>query len=142
MSGVVELPYFQRCIEENSSNRDALLAMDPKQFIEAMRRWQTLADETSHLPVIGNTEEQIRSIRVPTVIVGSNDPLHTLQASQNLHRIMVGSEYHDPVFTPEEWDVLWNGPDDVRAQALADRTAPIFLEFLQRLETRQAVPGS
>ena len=141
MAGVVALPYFQRCIEENPSNRDSLLAMDSEQFIEVMRRWQTLADETSHLPVIGNTEEQIRSIGVPTVIVASNDPLHTLQASQNLHRIMADSEYHDPVFTPEEWDVLWNGPDAARAQALADRTVPIFMDFLRRLETRQPVPG-
>ena len=142
MTAVADTPYFAERIAETPANRDRLLGMDVQSFLIVMRRWRTFFTEGADLPVIGATEEQLASIKIPTVIVAGDDDVHTLPAAQALHRLIAGSELHDPVITREEWDQLWEGPPEQLAQVRADRTTPIFLDFLQRVEAGQPVAGN
>ena len=81
------------------------------------------------------------AIKVPTVIVAGNDEVHTLTAAQNLHRLLPQSEFHDPPISTDEWDRLWVGPPEDLARVRAERAAPIFREFLARVEAAEPVPG-
>ena len=142
MEVVAATEFFAERVAENSSNRQRLLSMDTGEFISVMSRWSTFFTEGAHLPVIGATEEELGAIRVPTCIVAGNDEVHTLTAAQNLHRLLPQSEFHDPPISVEEWDRLWVGPPEDLARVRAERAAPIFKEFLQRVEVAEPVPGN
>ena len=142
MPAVLQTAFFAERIVQNPANRDRLLAMDVQEFINVMSRWRTFFTEGADLPVIGATEEQLASIRVPTMIVAGDDDIHTLTAAQNLHWLLLNSEYHDPVLAREEWNTLYGGPPERLAKIRGERAAPIFLEFLERMESRQPVAGN
>ena len=142
MEAVAATEFFAERIAESPSNRGRLLGMDTGEFISVMSRWSTFFTEGAHLPVIGATEEELGAIKVPTCIVAGNDEVHTLTAAQNLHRLLPQSEFHDPPISVEEWDRLWVGPPADLARVRAERAAPIFREFLQRVEVAEPVPGN
>ena len=141
MEAVSATEFFAERIAQNPGNREKLLNMDPDEFISVMSRWSTFFTEGAHLPVIGATEEELGAIKVPTVIVAGNDEVHTLTAAQNLHRLLPQSEFHDPPISTDEWDRLWVGPPEDLARVRAERAAPIFREFLARVEAAEPVPG-
>ena len=141
MEAVSATEFFAERIAQNRGNREKLLNMDPGEFISVMSRWSTFFTEGAHLPVIGATEEELGAIKVPTVIVAGNDEVHTLTAAQNLHRLLPQSEFHDPPISTDEWDRLWVGPPEDLARVRAERAAPIFREFLARVEAAEPVPG-
>ncbi len=141
MEAVAATEFFAERIAQNPGNREKLLNMDPVEFISVMSRWSTFFTEGAHLPVIGATEEELGAIKVPTVIVAGNDEVHTLTAAQNLHRLLPQSEFHDPPISTDEWDRLWVGPPEDLARVRAERAAPIFREFLARVEAAEPVPG-
>ncbi len=141
MEAVSATEFFAERVAQNPGNREKLLNMDPGEFISVMSRWSTFFTEGAHLPVIGATEEELGAIKVPTVIVAGNDEVHTLTAAQNLHRLLPQSEFHDPPISTDEWDRLWVGPPEDLARVRAERAAPIFREFLARVEAAEPVPG-
>ena len=141
MEAVSATEFFAERIAQNPGNREKLLNMDPGEFISVMSRWSTFFTEGAHLPVIGATEEELGAIKVPTVIVAGNDEVHTLTAAQNLHRLLPQSEFHDPPISTDEWDRLWVGPPEDLARVRAERAAPIFREFLAKVEAAEPVPG-
>ena len=89
-----------------------------------------------------DTEEELASIQVPTVIIAGDDDIHTLPAAQALHRILPNAQLHSPVIQRDEWERLWEGPPEALAQARAERAAPIFNEFLQQLAMGERVAES
>ena len=141
MEAVAATEFFAERIAMNPGNRSRLLDMDTAEFIAVMRRWSTFFSEGAHLPVIGATEEELASIKVPTVIVAGDDEVHTLTAAQNLHRLLPHSEFHGPPIPRDEWDRLWEGPAEELARVRAERAAPIFIDFLHRIEAAEPVPG-
>ena len=42
MEAVVELPEWAEVLERNPANRERMLALDPRQFIEVLERWMTV----------------------------------------------------------------------------------------------------
>src|SRR5687768_12807470 len=76
MAAVCETEFFKERIQQNPSNRDRLMAMDPKHFIEVMENWWQFFKKGASQPVIGASEEALRGISVPTVIVPGNDDVH------------------------------------------------------------------
>ena len=141
MQAVADTPYFAERIAENPGNRDRLLSMDVQDFVGVMSRWRTFFIEGADLPVIGATEEQLKSIKVPTVIVSGDDDTHTLTAAQALYGLIPNSQFHDPVIRRDEWDRLQQGPQEVLAEIRAERAVPFFVEFLEKVEGKQAVAG-
>jgi hypothetical protein len=62
--------------------------------------------------VIGASEEDLRSIKVPASIIPGNDNTHGRQTGENLGRLITRSEVHvlfpkhydEPLSPREEWD--------------------------------------
>ena len=139
MQGVVESDFFAERISENPSNRDRLMAMDVQEFISVMRRWRTFF--TADKPVIGATEEELKSIKAPMVIIPGDDEVHPRVVGENLHRILPHSELHPPVFSPEETESLRQLDPDRFVDLGHERRAAIYLPFLERL-AKAEVPVS
>jgi pimeloyl-ACP methyl ester carboxylesterase len=129
MAAVCESEHFRERIERNPTNRERLMALTPERFIAVMSHWREYFLQDADLPVIGATEEQLRSIRVPTCIVPGNDRTHSHRIGETAHRLIPNSELHDlfpgdvdtDLVAPEEW------------QAKDGQLAEIFVSFLERV---------
>jgi pimeloyl-ACP methyl ester carboxylesterase len=129
MAAVCEMEHWKERIEARPQNRDALMKMDPERFIAVMSHWREYFLKGVDLPVIGASEEELRSIKVPACIVPGNDNTHGRQTGENLGRLLHKSEVHilfpkhyDEALSPrEEWDEK------------AGEMAALFGDFIKRV---------
>jgi pimeloyl-ACP methyl ester carboxylesterase len=77
MEAVCATEQYQERIAANPANRERLLAMEPQQYIAVMQHWLDLFNRGPRAPVLGITEEAMRSIRVPAIVVPGNDNTHS-----------------------------------------------------------------
>ena len=128
MQAVADSEHFSDRIKANPKNRDRLLALDPKAFVEVMVRWRRYFAASADLPVIGASEQELHSIKVPTCIIPGNDKTHSHVTGNAAHRMIKGSELHD----------LWPGDLDIDLFPVEDwatregEQAAIFADFLKR----------
>jgi pimeloyl-ACP methyl ester carboxylesterase len=95
MQAVIETPYFAERIAARPSNRDVLLQMDPKRFIQVYSRWRDSFLDSIDKPVIGATDDAVRSIKVPTCIIPGNDRTHGRKTGETVHQLIPNSELQD-----------------------------------------------
>jgi pimeloyl-ACP methyl ester carboxylesterase len=134
MAAVCEMEHWKERIEARPENRDALMKMNPERFIAVMSHWREYFLKGADLPVIGATEEELKSIKVPACIVPGNDNTHGRQTGENLGRLLSKSEVHvlfpkhhdEPLGPREEWDEK------------AGEMAALFGDFIKRAESRAA----
>ena len=134
MAAVCETQHFRECINARPSNRERLLQTDQKRFIEVMTSWRERFLQSATLPVVGATEQNLRSITVPVCVIGGNDVIHTPAAARNAASLMPNSELHDDVVEKrsegnllQEWDRNeWRGKES--------NIAEIFNAFVRRTE--------
>ncbi len=135
MAGVVKTPFFAERIEQNASNRDRLLKMDVKEFIAVMKHWRTFF--TAEHAVLGTSEQDLRKIKMPAMIIAGADDIHPTVAAQKLHEFVARSEYHPPQWTKEESDYLLARQEEY-AKATAEKVPPVILSFLAKHEPAAA----
>ena len=129
MEGVLRTPFFAERVQENPSNRARLLQMDPQEFNAIMRDWRTFF--TADKPVLGATEEELRRISVPAVIIAGGDEVHPTAVAEKLHQLLPQSEYHPPVWTPEERAQMMQAPETYQALTV-EKITPLLLDFLAK----------
>ena len=132
MAAVCDLDHFKERIEARPANRKVLMAMDPKAFIAAMERWDEQFRKGAELPIIGASESNLNSIKVPTCIIPGNDRTHSHVPANIAHRMIPGSELHD--LFPGDLDVDLVPPEDWAHKE--GEMAVIFTDFLKRAESR------
>ncbi len=128
MAAVCEMEHWKERIAARPENRGALMRMKPERFIEVMSHWREYFLKGADLPVIGATEQDLKSIKVPACIVPGNDNTHGRQTGENLGRLIANSEVHvlfpkhydEPLSPREEWDEK------------ANEMAEIFAGFMKR----------
>ena len=134
MAAVCELDHFKERIAARPSNRETLMSMKPEDFIAAMERWEEQFRRGAELPVIGVSEKDLRSIKVPTCIIPGNDRTHNHAIAQAARRMIAGSELHD--LFPGDLDV-----DLVPQEDWAPKEAEMaaaFVDLLRRAELKAA----
>ncbi|HEY7167513.1 MAG TPA: alpha/beta hydrolase [Candidatus Binatia bacterium] len=112
MAKVCEMEHWKERIAARPENRQTLMKMDPQRFIEVMSHWRKYFLQGIDLPVIGATEQELKSIKVPACIIPGNDQTHGRQTGENLGRllphgevhIMFSKQYDQPLSPREEWD--------------------------------------
>ena len=128
MEAVCEMEHWKERIAARPENRSALIKMDVQRFIAVMSRWREYFLQGADLPVIGATEAELKTIKVPACIVPGNDLTHGRQTGENLGKLLQNSEVHilfpkhyDEALSPrEEWDEK------------AGEMAALFDDFLKR----------
>ena len=128
MAKVCDMEHWKERIKARAENRDALMRMNPERFIAVMSHWREYFLEGADLPVIGASEEELKSIKVPAFIVPGNDNTHGRQTGENLGRLLAKSEvpilfpkqYDEPLSPREEWDEK------------AGEMAALFSDFMKR----------
>jgi len=135
MAGIIESDFFSERIKQNPSNRDRLLSMTARQFIDVMRTWRSFF--TNEDPIIGTVKEDLQSIVMPSVIVPGTDDIHPTHVAEKLHQILPNSELFPPLFSREERDTMQKEDPDGYRYAGHERAAAIYLPFLEKLEGGQ-----
>ncbi len=137
MAAVCRSEHFNACIVARPSNRERLMAMDTDDFIDVMERWREKFLESASLPIIGASEDELRSIAVPVCLIAGNDVIHPPKTARKLKALIAGAELHDNVVEKRpddallpEWDKAeWSNREGIMAQ--------IYSDFLQRVERAQ-----
>jgi len=129
MAAVCETEHFKERIEARPKNRDTLMKMDPARFIAVMSHWREYFIRGADLPVIGATEEELRSIAVPACIIPGNDNTHSRQTGENLGRLLPKSEVH--VLFPKHYDLALSPREEWDEKV--DEMAALFGDFMKRV---------
>jgi pimeloyl-ACP methyl ester carboxylesterase len=128
MAAVCGLDHWKEVIGYNPKSRDALMAMDPQDFIARMERWRDSFNAGTEHPVIGLSPAELRSLTMPTCIAPGKDPVHPLPAGQAAHRLIPHAEYAEVVTaekaTLDEAFVDWDAKEGLLAAT--------FIDFLRR----------
>lgn len=128
MAAVCAMEHWKARIEARPANRGALMNMEPARFIEVMTRWREYFLKGADLPVIGATESDLRSIKIPACIVPGNDLTHGQQTGENLGRLLAHSEVH--VLFPKHYDLALSPREEWDDKA--GEMAALFDNFLKR----------
>jgi pimeloyl-ACP methyl ester carboxylesterase len=136
MEAVCRSEHFAACIAARPANRENLMRMDPDEFIRIMSMWRQKFLEAANLPIIGATDDQLRSITVPVCLIAGNDRIHPPAIARKVNSLLPTSEMHDDVVAkyPDsellpEWDPKeWKEKESVMAG--------LFVDFLRRAEAR------
>ncbi|OGA54093.1 MAG: hypothetical protein A3G25_10420 [Betaproteobacteria bacterium RIFCSPLOWO2_12_FULL_63_13] len=124
MAGVCATEQYRERIAANPDNRERLMRMDPLRYIEVMSHWLELFTRGPIAPVMGVSESDLRSIRVPSIVIPGNDKTHSIGGGRAAQAAIPGSELFElPV---EDQDVplvefsAWAEHEPAISAALAD----------------------
>ncbi len=131
MEAVCATEHFAECIAANPSNRDRLMAMKTEYFIQVMNNWAGYFLADADLPVIGATEDDLKSISAPACVVPGNDWRHPRAVGQNASRLIANGELHE--LMKEDLDVDLGPIEDW--YAIEGEMAATFTDFLGRTLT-------
>jgi pimeloyl-ACP methyl ester carboxylesterase len=134
MAAVCADEHFAELIRRRPSNRERLMAIDPKEFVRIMQAWRVPFVAGADLPVIGTSEADLRAIKVPTCIIPGNDLTHGSATGLNAARLLPNGEAHRLNIEDQNVDLV---PAE-EWYKMADDITAIFLEFLARKVTREA----
>jgi pimeloyl-ACP methyl ester carboxylesterase len=128
MAEVCAMEHWTEVIAANPKSRDALMAMDPQDFIGRMNRWRDAFNAGTDHAVIGLSPADLRSMTMPACVIPGNDRVHPRSPGQAAHRFMPNAEYHE-VMPEDRADVDVAFEDWDKKEGLL---AAIFIDFLRR----------
>jgi pimeloyl-ACP methyl ester carboxylesterase len=128
MAAVCEMEHWKERIAARPENRSALIKMDAQRFITVMSRWREYFLQGADLPVIGATEAELKTIKVPACIIPGNDLTHGRQTGENLGKLLQNSEVH--VLFPKHYDEALSPREEWDEKA--GEMAALFDDFLKR----------
>ncbi|NBU43233.1 MAG: alpha/beta hydrolase [Betaproteobacteria bacterium] len=128
MVGVCDTEPYRERLALNPSSRDRLMAMDPRDYMAVMGRW--LANFTSGPvgPVMGVPEDELKSYRVPTLVVPGNDKTHSSVNGLAAAALIPGAELFQLPIEDQDVDLIAFPDWKPHYPALADK----FAEFMRR----------
>lgn len=131
MAAVCATEQYRERIAANPSNLERLMAMDPKRYIEVMSGWLARFNAGIHLSVMGVTEAQLNSIKVPTLVIPGNDKTHSSSSALAAHASIPGSKLHRLPITDQDVPLIALG-DWAQYE---DEIVREFVGFMQPLAT-------
>jgi len=134
MSAVCATEQYQERIKANPANRARLMAMDAKTYIAVMSRWREEFSKGGHLPVMGVSEAELRSIKVPTVVIPGNDNTHSSASGRTAAKLIPGALLHELPIKDQDIALI---PFEEWAP-YEDEIARVFVDFMRGVAMRRA----
>ena len=130
MAAVCAMDAWKERFKENPRGRDYLASLPAEKFIKVFNRWKEVFEAGGKHPVMGVTEHELRSIKVPVMIIPGNDQTHSSASAAVAHKLISGSEVHQLPITDQEVPLIpfpdW-GPYE-------EEIARTFVDFMRRTE--------
>ncbi len=102
MAAVCAHEQYQERIQANPANKERLMKMDPKKYIEVMTHWLQIFTRGPVEPMYGVKEAQLRSIKVPTILIPGNDLTHNGPCGRAIAQQIPGCQLVDMGLKDEE----------------------------------------
>lgn len=134
MEAVCATEQYQERIKANPKNRARLMAMKPEHYIDVMSHWREQFSAGGQLPVMGVSEAELRSIKVPSVVIPGNDKTHASISGRTAAKLIPGSQLHELPITDQDVDLI---PFDQWAP-YEDEIARVFVDFMRGIAMRRA----
>ncbi len=127
MAAVCATEHWKERIEANPRNGAYLRQLPAERFIAVLSKWRDIFLSGTHLPVMGVTEDELRSIKVPVIVIPGNDKTHSSASGLAAHRLIPGSELHRlaiedqdvPLIPFPDWAPYFEEITDVFARFIA-----------------------
>ncbi|MDG2005546.1 MAG: alpha/beta hydrolase [Novosphingobium sp.] len=132
MEAVGQSPFFADRIAANPGNRERLLALDPTQFAEQMKRWNEAFYYSPEASLAGVPDADLSTISIPTLIVAGNDDVHPPSVSDAIARLVPGATHIPSPWSNEQWMDMFTGRKGGSVFDLYPLLAPALLEFVGR----------
>jgi pimeloyl-ACP methyl ester carboxylesterase len=94
MDAVLAMDQWKERIAANPRNGEYLRNLPTETFIAVLTRWLEVFMAGVHQPVMGVSEAELASIKVPTIVIPGNDKVHSSASGLAAHRLIPGSELH------------------------------------------------
>lgn len=124
MEAVCATEHYRGCIAANPANKARLLAIDPAKYIAVMSRWRDQFVRGAGFPVMGASEAELASIKVPTIVIPGNDKTHSSASGRTAHRLIPGSLLHELPITDQDVPLIpfegWAPYEEEIARVFAD----------------------
>jgi len=124
MAAVCATEQYRERIAANPGNRERLMKMDAKRYIEVMSRWRDLFVKGARLPVMGVSEAELYSIGIPTVVIPGNDKTHASESGRAAARLIPGAEMHQLPIADQDVALIpfegWAPHEEEIARVLVD----------------------
>ena len=131
MAAVCAHEQYQERIAANPPMRDRLMSMSAQHYIDVMTRWMDAFVAGTHLPIMGMTEAELKSIKVPTVVIPGNDLTHASQSGILAASLIPGSQLHQLPITDQNIPLIpypeW--------EPYEDEIARVFVQHMRKLDT-------
>jgi pimeloyl-ACP methyl ester carboxylesterase len=128
MAAVCAMDAWKERFKENPRGRDYLANLPVDKFIKVFTRWKEVFEAGGKYPVMGVTEQELHSIKVPVMIIPGNDQTHSSASAAVAHKLIPGSQVHQLPITDQEVPLIpfpeW-GPYE-------EEIARTFVDFMQR----------
>ena len=95
MEGVAKTPRFLEYIATNPSIYKNLINMDKELFIKVQTNLLDKFLNGAELPVMGITESELNSIKVPSLVIPGNDNTHNSESGKTASVMLGNSELHE-----------------------------------------------
>jgi len=128
MAAVCATEQYRERIAANPGNRERLMNMDPKRYIEVMTRWRDNFVKGAHLPVMGVSEAELRSLKLPSIVIPGNDKTHSSESGIAAARLIPGAELHRLAITDQDVALI---PFEEWAP-YEDEITRVFVDFMRR----------
>ena len=128
MAAVCAMDAWKERFKENPRGRDYLANLPVDKFIKVFTRWKEVFEAGGKYPVMGVTEQELHSIKVPVMIIPGNDQTHSSASAAVAHKLIPGSQVHHLPIADQEVPLIpfpeW-GPYE-------EEIARTFVDFMQR----------
>ena len=125
--------WVAKTVAANPSNRDRLLAMNPKEFAAIIRKWGEWA-LSERLPLANLPDEELNRITVPAIVAHGFDPGHPEHTARQVYEHLPNAEWVDysKRFSPEKLkEMTAESCTPVERLAVA---MPYYENFIKRVE--------
>lgn len=124
MAAVCATEQYQERIAANPANRERLMRMDPEKYIAVMSHWLQIFTRGPVAPMYGVTDAQLRSIKVPAMVIPGNDKTHSLVCGREIQKLIPGSTLFELPIEDQDVPLVpfpdWAPHEPAIARACAD----------------------
>ncbi len=128
MAGVCETEAYRERLALNPGNRARLMAMDPAEYIRVMSYWRARFMSGPISPVMGVPEDELRSYRLPVLIVPGNDRTHSSANGRGAADLIPGAELSPLPIQDQDVDLIAFGDWKEHLPLLTEK----FCGFMRR----------
>lgn len=134
MAAVCATEQVRERIAANPQNEARLMAMAPEQYVKVMSHWRDLFTSGPKVPLMGITEAQLRSIKVPSMVIPGNDKTHASASGHSAQQLIPGCELFELPIVDQDVALIpftdWAEHEPAIAAA--------YVDFMRRVEANTA----